>query len=897
MADNEAKQLSTVVDITFKSSGSEEIVDAFDSYNEYGQEAIKTVDKMNKGLKELEKTSQKSLRSQEDVMKTAEATFTKMNAGITSATGSFGVLTKAYKELNAIREKSKDIDEIRSLESSMARVKKLMDSTITYQNNLISAGKKKSDKMEEESLQKLIQTNKKKIADEKAMLAKREEAYQKLAKTQENAFAKGNKVFTKMKAGIEDSDTALRVLNNTYSRLSELAEKNSGNKRFVDETEKSMAKIKSMIESTYTYQTNLKKAGVNTNEAIEKNSLKKLVAQNREKTEKVKQNIKEEINAYKQLSAVRDAGSKTTLTDFRDSSSGLRQNIVSAGVALSAIRYISSAVRESLNGIVEINYNTINTQRIMGDFSEKTKTMLEENASLVAKNTNIQITDAQNIQASWVRINERYADSAQLLGEITELTSKFMNVGDIENAEDAVKLLNASLLQFNVTTEETITKSEEFLNKWAYMADKTAMGTADEYGQAISKFGANIVNMNGTMDDAIALSSILADKLAKGGDEAGTALKTFTSYLNRGKTRSLFAEIAIDLGDTNYNLADANGQLKDFDDNLRTIAKAYKEYKSTGNDVMAQNVLEAVGATRQRDTALSILNSVNDGSFDSYYDQLGSSEITTYLEDQNEALMQTLSAQINAFKVSVQELVMFIANSGVVDVFTTLLKGVGGLASALTNVNPTLMKFITTIAMFKVMQSVGTYFANTTGIVSKFNSILKHGTKVEIENAQATNMLANAYVTQMNAMQKNGNMSLEALQVFNKQKIALAELERAYNAGEITAIEYDSAVKNLIGTKQLESVKTDDLTQSILGEAQAMEKQIKVVGNQAQAWKASTIAKQEAITTEKSYNLNIAKTIQNSNGRIATFIKERSAHKLSTLALKEKLVADRKSVV
>ena len=371
------------------------------------------------------------------------------------------------------------------------------------------------------------------------------------------------------------------------------------------------------------------------------------------------------ISQYKQANAKVINMANSTKASF---SGKMFNSMLSYGV----VQQVTTAFMQLGQAIVDVNYNVINNQRLMENMTTGLRDKLIDSASEIAKSTGIQITDAQKIQGAWIRINDAYSHSADLLNDITGLTAKFMNVGEITDAEQAVSLLNASLLQFNVGATDAVAKSEEFLSKWAKMADITAMGTADEYGEAISQYGASLKNLGGDMDDAIAQASVMADKLAMNGKEAGTALKTFNVYLSRDKTLKLFEGISKELGDTSYKLTDNNGKLKEYRDLLGTVAKAYKHYKDAGNDVMANKVLDAVGATRRRDVALAMMNAVNDTSdkgYDAYVSKSKNVD-TNYLNKQNELLMKSLRNQWNALVVSMQQTAIGLGNATILEAIT-----------------------------------------------------------------------------------------------------------------------------------------------------------------------------------------------------------------------------------
>lgn len=568
----------------------------------------------------------------------------------------------------------------------------------------------------------------------------------------------------------------------------------------------------------------------------------------KKQAEITKQTLKEITNQYSQsINNFKSLGKEINRTFGATKSLG--ESILNSMITYGALRQISNEFQNLGTVISDINYNVINNQRLMGDFSNELRDSLNASAAEIAKNTGIAITDAQQIQGAWIRINEDYAKSADLLDEISHLTAEFMNVGEIEDAEHAVTLLNASLLQFNVSTHEAIEMSKEFANKWAYMADITAMGTADEYGEAISKFGANVQALNGDMDDAIALSSIMADRLAKGGSEAGTALKTFTAYMNRGKTRSLFATIAQDLGDTSFNLIDANGRLLDFNDNLRKIAEAYSIYKSQGNDAMTQAILESIGATRQRDTAMAIMNAVNDGSYDEYLGKLQNDEVGGYIEEQNAALMESLKNQYNAMVVSLQAAASNMANSGIIQVSTLLMNGLEGLLDVVGSIPTPVMTMVNAFLALKTGIAGLDKIGEITGMTERLWQSLRIGTKDQIDNAKATQSVVTSLLDREKVSMAVQKSALGETEVYKQQANALADFSSgceqaaiAYKNGSMNADEYSAELNRLADTYVM---STHNAKQSAIIEKE-----------RAAANKLSTVTTKNLNDAEKARNLS-----------------------------------------
>lgn len=521
------------------------------------------------------------------------------------------------------------------------------------------------------------------------------------------------------------------------------------------------------------------------------------------KTAEYRNQLKIREKAYKDaskqsansLKALEKAFNPDSLKSASNYLNYFKRNLAQTALTVTGVRTVLNEFAQVSGKVVEVEKNLINIKRIMQTTSEDTARALMESAVQAAKSTATQVTDAQKIQSAWVRINDLYASNTNLLSDITVLTSKFMNVAQIEEAEEAVKLLNATMLQFELTTSnaaKTMSNAQEVLNKWSYMADKTAMGTADEYGEGMSRFGGQLKNLKGDVDDAIVLMSILSDKLAKTGEEAGTSLKTFTAYLTRTKTTNLFDRIAEDLGDTSYSLVDANGKFKDFKDLMDSVSRAYEHYVSVGNDVMARDILESVGATRQRDTAVAILESWNAATngAQKYYDMVESASVGGYMDKQNEALLESFAAKWEQVKTSMVETGYAIANAGLFDALSGLMTIMQKVLGVISNANPIILSTavaITEMAVgFKLLKKTLSF----TKAYKEYITLTKYGTKAQRDYALTL------------AHQVKSHIDLAAAESGTKAShiaahLQLDKLNKEYLEGILTVDEYKDALLRL----------------------------------------------------------------------------------------------------
>lgn len=612
-------------------------------------------------------------------------------------------------------------------------------------------------------------------------------------------------------AGLTSSADALSALNEKAKDLKKVLETKTNTQGFIDDgdLQKYVVELKNVQNAIKTIETSVKSAYAHNSEYMRYSSeeLKKL---NKQDLEDTKETLVQKENAFKESnkkiikefqSAVKGVGSSGSgLNDVLDISkvnaqlSVFKRNLIEAGLQLFGVRSIAYAFYDLSNQIVGVNYNVVNNQRLMGDYSDRLRNTLIKSAVDVARQTGIQVTDAQEIQGAWIRINDEYAKSPELLNKISLATAKFMNVGEITDAEEAVKLVNSSMLQFNLTADEGV----EALNKWAYMADKTAMGTADEYGQALSKIGGFMTSIGGDMDDAMVMTSILGDRLAKSGDEAGNSLKTILAYLTRAKTVALFDQIVEQTGDATYSLKTASGEFKNFTELMNTASRAYAMAQATNNDTLAKSIQEAMGATRQGDVAITLLKNWADES-PKYYQMIQDSVSGTssYLDQQNQMLMGTLKNQWNALYATIIDVGTALGNSGIIQDITSFMGILDSVGKSIASINPTVMKTVVSLGTLSLAFLALRKITSVTSVYKEFVKSLQYGTIQQREAVAEMQKSTEAYIQQAIQKQKTNNLTKDEMEEVSKQAIVYKQLRKEYEENKITVEQYQAALKNL----------------------------------------------------------------------------------------------------
>lgn len=670
-------------------------------------------------------------------------------------------------------------------------------------------------------------------------LKRLEDEYEKLQKQYSSAKSSGN-----------DTSKIVAEMKNIVSAKNQIKKQEQ---KIQEEVQKYTEQSEKKITSTTISEHNKQKSS-----AKEKSTYYKQMADDVYKN--ASDNLRKETAQYKQALQERVSSSKAVEQAFSNTKYGLNNQLFNTAAQITGVRQLVNEVENLGRAIIDINYNTINNQRLMGDFSKTLRDQLNNSAAEIAKGTGILITDAQEIQGAWIRINEQYAKSPELLAKISDTTAKFMSVGEIENAEDAVKLLNSTLLQFNLTGQDVAKNADLIANKFAYMADVTAMGTADEYAESIAQIGANVKNMNGNVDDAIALTSVVGDKLAKNGKEAGAALKTFTTYMQRDTTLDLMDELADKWNDNSVRIRQGTNELKDFEGTINSISIAYSRLKAEGDEQGVLDMANALGATRRRDVALSVLDAISssDGqNLDYYYEKIDEAVGKgNYLEQQNEVLMTSLKKQYASFVASLQQAGMALGNSGILTGVNIFMGGLSKVLDLVNKIPQPVMSLITGFVTLKTAIAGLNKIGEITGLTEKLWQSLNSGTKSQIEAANATRQATDSYLNQQKVIFTTASSQDKLTDSYNRQLSELTAYESAvakqndlFVNGSIDADTYRSNLDNLTGAYQRNISAIAQETAGLTGEQGAIKRTEQALQQETRAENNNTAAKKSKLAT------------------------------------------------
>lgn len=413
----------------------------------------------------------------------------------------------------------------------------------------------------------------------------------------------------------------------------------------------------------YNYQSQMKAlAAASSVKAItlqqERDGLMQMLAMNKEfgvnKTAVIQRigvvNTKIEQEARRQAALTADANTKKVNGLQRQYQ--LLNNYVFSAAIMAAVTQGTSFV---VNSIKEIQKEEIDLQRVTS-FSNAEMLKMRDAAFEISQLTAIQVTDIQKIQNLWARAGD-YSTAA--INELSKVTAIGMNVAGFENAEEAVSYLNAALKQFSLTADD----AQKVMDSWVKVADRTAVKSTKDLAEAMMKSGANARILGMDYNDLNAIVAILATRMARSGEEIGTALKPIFTYLHDDSTIKILGKYGIQVQKNKTEYIDTITVLKE-------LNAVWAQLKESNNQVAMNEIAQTLGKTRRQDFVVNTIEGMKD--FDTFLKI--SEDSASFALTQNEKMTQSLSAQMTQLTSKLQALAMSMGEAGLLKTLQDFVK-------------------------------------------------------------------------------------------------------------------------------------------------------------------------------------------------------------------------------
>lgn len=205
----------------------------------------------------------------------------------------------------------------------------------------------------------------------------------------------------------------------------------------------------------------------------------------------------------------------------------------------------------------------------------------------------------------------------------------------------------------------------------------------DDYRLAIGQAGGVAGGFGVELEDFNAVIAATSSSFASGSD-AGTSFKTFLMGLSNDSKPALAAMETLGV-----EFFDAAGNMKDMAD----VAEELKQGVAGLSEESRNVALKDIFGNDALRTALALSREGEEG-INQLTEAIGKASAT----EQAEARMDGLNGTLRELKSAVEELMLTVADSGLLDIFTSLAKSLTGLARAVGDADPKLLKLGTVFA-------------------------------------------------------------------------------------------------------------------------------------------------------------------------------------------------------
>lgn len=418
------------------------------------------------------------------------------------------------------------------------------------------------------------------------------------------------------------------------------------------------------------------------------------------------------------------AGRLDKILNFSGADQSAKSTTKSLGMLLGQAYAIKRAFGYINKEVMEFERNAVEIQRIAG-YTKKEMDDLAQATFDMGKNMGLNVNRIQEIEALWARAGK----GGQALVDATKTTALGFNVAEFKDAESAVASMNSII---NQMYNGDATKAPEILDALTKVADKTAVRNVNDLVEVVSRAGANAKSLHMNLHELNAASSIVMERMKTTGDVLGTQFKTIFAYMADSKRIDKLKKYGVEF--TNIG-KDGTESLKPFMEMMDNLVAKYKELKSQGKDVMANNMIKELSGVRNVATLKNLVE-----GWDSQRERvLLSKNSKGFAERQNAKMMETYAKKVEQLKVSFQELAVAIGNNGLLDALKHIADGTKAGIEFFSKYNKEIITLTKTVATFyatmKTVEGVrkifganglGGMFGMLTG--TKYSGLEKAGT-------------------------------------------------------------------------------------------------------------------------------------------------------------------------
>lgn len=495
------------------------------------------------------------------------------------------------------------------------------------------------------------------------------------------------------KQGIKDLEEHSRALKQITKRKIELA---AAEKTVESSTQKSNQAVESYVNelkqeiSMLTTKLDLLEKGMTGTDALTEATENRALAEQRVKTAIAESNTK----GKEQLTLVDKL--KSSFKDYFN-------NFMSYGLVNNAMNAMTTAIRQSIDTVIELNTAMTDVQMVTGETASQTAELAKEYSEM-AQSLGATTTQIANGASEWLRQGKSVEETNQLL-EASMVLSK---VGAIESSQ-ATELLTSTLNGYKMEAEDAM-HVVDAMSK----VDLEAATSVEELAVALQST-ANMARVNGVgFEELLGMVGSVSEATRRSASVVGNSFKTIFSRLTNvaaGKMTDDQGEALNDveqvLNGLNIKLRDTTGQFRNMYDVISDVADNWQNY----TNVEQAWIATSVAGTRQRETFLALMENW-DRSLELSAAAMNSEGMAM---EKMDIYLQSIQAHINALKAAFENLVY---SEGFVNLINFVLESITKL-----------INLIDVLANNKFVQ-LTTIFGAAVVAVNKFSNALKNANTV-----------------------------------------------------------------------------------------------------------------------------------------------------------------------
>ena len=513
------------------------------------------------------------------------------------------------------------------------------------------------------------------------------------------------------KQGIKDLEEYSRVLKQITKRKIELAD---AEKSVESSTQKSNQAVESYVNELkqeilmLTTKLDLVEKGMTGTDALTEATNNRALAEQRVKTAIAESNTK----GQEQL---------TLVDKLKSSFKGYFNNFMSYGLVNNAMNAMTTAIRQSINAVIELNTAMTDVQMVTGESAEQTAELAHQ-YSQMAKELGATTTEIANGATEWLRQGKSVAETNQLL-ESSMILSK---VGAIESSQ-ATELLTSTLNGYKKEANEAMHVVDAMA-----AVDLAAATSVEELAVALQST-ANMARVNGVgFEQLLGMVGAVSEASRRSASVVGNSFKTIFSRLTNVAAGKMTDDLGEPLNDVeqvfnglNIKLRDSSGEFRNMYDVISELANRWEHL-----DSVEQNwVATSVAGTRQRETFLTLMEN---------WDRAVTLS-TTALNSEGMAMdkmsiyLESIEANLNKLKAAVEDLlyseeIVNVINL-VIKAITRLVEGISWLIDKLGGVNSAVLATVAIFLKLKSAINIAKDTEKVSGALKVFSEIAGSGNK------------------------------------------------------------------------------------------------------------------------------------------------------------------------